>query len=239
MLESSGFDFRNRYPQKLLVKLAKHQLHASREVGTTAFRASLDLYRTYAPLKQTTQVLALASIELAARLHDAQDVLSRLTALDLERWSATRAEVLETLLDLLEMYAHSGRTSQLGASTHIDTLIPITIELRRERSAKDLPRYTMAPPPGGTPLTSPTDGDPRASIASAPSSGSVAAGPGANAFTPSSVSPQSPAQMVSGGTAAERGREGTVRFMLDPERAIEEKRTVREFFVMHEVAEYV
>lgn len=219
MLESSGFDFRNRYPQKLLVKLAKHYFKLSKPLAITAFDASLDLYRTYAPLKQSTATMALACLELAARLHADTDAISKITAADTDRWSTSRAEVLETLLDLLEMYAHSGKAALLGATHSLDTFIPITITLRKEREADDLPRYTMAPVEGAL-LTSPTTPADRA-------------GP---LVTPQSISPQSPAP---GSRASERGREGTVRFMLDPERAIEEKKTVRDFFRQHEVTEYV
>ena len=70
MLEASGFDFRNRYPQKLLLKLA-HFYHVDKAtVGKTAYDMSLDLYRTFAPLKQTAATLAVSCVELAARLHD-------------------------------------------------------------------------------------------------------------------------------------------------------------------------
>ena len=51
MLEASGFDFPNRFPQKFLIKLAKHY-HVDRDrVGKTAYDMSLDLYRAFAPLK--------------------------------------------------------------------------------------------------------------------------------------------------------------------------------------------
>ncbi|KAK3045139.1 hypothetical protein LTS18_014480, partial [Coniosporium uncinatum] len=60
MLEASGFDFRNRHPQKLVIKLAKACGLRKESGGKTAWDASLDLYRTFAPLKQTTQTMAIA-----------------------------------------------------------------------------------------------------------------------------------------------------------------------------------
>ena len=70
MLEASGFDFRNRYPQKLLLKLARHYSVDRATVGKTAYNMSLDLYRTLAPLKQTAATMAVSCVELAGRLWD-------------------------------------------------------------------------------------------------------------------------------------------------------------------------
>ena len=69
MLEASSFDFRNRHPQQLLVKLAKYYgLDKGSSLVRTAYGISLDLYRTFAPLKQSTPTLAFACLELAGRL---------------------------------------------------------------------------------------------------------------------------------------------------------------------------
>lgn len=94
MLESSGFDFRNRHPQKLLIKLAKqYGVKKSDEVGLVAYGISLDLYRTFAPLKQTAAAMAFACLELASRL-----VQGGLTDVEegkaYEKWSIERAEVM-------------------------------------------------------------------------------------------------------------------------------------------------
>ena len=70
MLEASGFDFRNRYPQKLVLKIAKHYDLERTSVGRTAYSMCLDLYRTFAPLKQTSPAMAMACVELAGRLCD-------------------------------------------------------------------------------------------------------------------------------------------------------------------------
>lgn len=97
MLEASGFDFRNRHPQKLLVKLLKqYGLKRDNEVGILAYCISLDLYRTFAPLKQTTGTMAFACLELASRLLDAglKDVEA---GKGYENWNLGRAEVMGTL----------------------------------------------------------------------------------------------------------------------------------------------
>lgn len=69
MLEASGFDFRNRHPQEFLIKLAKfYNYEKTSRVVKTAYVMSLDLYRTFAPLKQQTATMAFACLELAGRL---------------------------------------------------------------------------------------------------------------------------------------------------------------------------
>lgn len=71
MLEASGFDFRGRHPQQLMIKLAKHYgMTQNSEVVRTAYGISIDIYRTFAPLKQVTATLAFACLELAGRLLD-------------------------------------------------------------------------------------------------------------------------------------------------------------------------
>ena len=95
MLEAAGFDFRNRHPQRSVVKLARSYRLPRESVGKTAYDMSLDMYRTFAPLKQTTSTMALACIELAARLHKAD--LTPITAhqeSQYRRWSTSRAEVM-------------------------------------------------------------------------------------------------------------------------------------------------
>lgn len=95
MLESNGFDFRNRYPQKLLVKIAKSCKFDRDTVGKISWRIAVDLYRTFAPLKQTTQTLALASLELGARLFSADlAAISPESGFDYDLWSVSRVEIM-------------------------------------------------------------------------------------------------------------------------------------------------
>ena len=64
MLESSGFDFRSHNPQKLLMKIAKEYGADRDTVGRTAYNMSIDLHRTFAPLKQTTATMAFITSRL-------------------------------------------------------------------------------------------------------------------------------------------------------------------------------
>jgi len=99
MLEASGFDFRNRHPHELVVKLAKACGLQKDSSGKTAWDISLDLYRTFAPLKQTTQTMAIACVELAARLEGADlSPIIGYKGIDYQRWTTTRAEVMGTSL---------------------------------------------------------------------------------------------------------------------------------------------
>lgn len=98
MLESAGFDFRNRHPQKILVKLAR-ELGLDRDrLGRMAYNICLDVYRTFAPLKQTAVTLAIASLELAARLNQIslEGVVGN-EGIDYKKWSTTRSEVMGKL----------------------------------------------------------------------------------------------------------------------------------------------
>jgi hypothetical protein len=94
MLEASSFDFRGRHPQQLTIKFAKYYgLTTASAVSKTAFQISLDLYRTFAPLKQTTATMAFASLELACRLHD-EHVEAVESGADYDKWDIGRAEVM-------------------------------------------------------------------------------------------------------------------------------------------------
>ncbi|KAI4808851.1 cyclin, partial [Aureobasidium sp. EXF-8845] len=107
MLESAGFDFRTRHPQELVVKLVRERGLPKEIVGRTAYNMSIDLYRTFAPLKQTSQTMAISCVELTARLLNLttdfnMDTIVGPDGISLERWSTTRGEIMETLLDLLD-----------------------------------------------------------------------------------------------------------------------------------------
>ena len=93
MLEASGFDFRNRYPQNLVLILAKHYGVDRHTVGKTAYNTSLDLYRTFAPLKQTTATLAISCMELSGRIYE-QPISELEAGKTYNRWGTSRPEVM-------------------------------------------------------------------------------------------------------------------------------------------------
>jgi CTD kinase subunit beta len=101
MLEASSFDFRNRHPQQLVIKLLKHHgVEKHSQLAKTAYQVSLDVYRTFAPLKQTTAALAFACLELAGRLLNQHNQVIE-SGKDYEVWQISRAEVMGTYSELI------------------------------------------------------------------------------------------------------------------------------------------
>ncbi|KAK4692352.1 CTD kinase subunit beta, partial [Lecanoromycetidae sp. Uapishka_2] len=171
MLEAAGFDFRTCCPQELLIKVVKLHLGDRMLVSQTAYNISLDLYRTYVPLKQATSTMVLACLELAGRLLDrAKEVIG--SEPNYEGLKTSREEVMETLLDLLDLYTHHQNSTLVGPQHALETFIGIRIALNQEASTKGATKPGL--------------------------------------------------------------KEGTVRFMLDPQRAAEEEKTVAEFFKVEE-----
>ena len=98
MLEAAGFDFRSRHPQSLLIKILKFFGHEKNSiVSKYAFKISIDLYRTFAPLKQSTAALAFACLELAERIDNLwSDRKASSIEKEYVRWSITRPMVMGT-----------------------------------------------------------------------------------------------------------------------------------------------
>ena len=249
MLEASGFDFRNRSPQRLVLKLAKAYGADRESIGKTAYNMSLDLFRTFAPLKQTTPTMAIACVELSSRVHE-----RKLNGIDDNRsymkWDITRPEVMgeslsnldehrakwptETMLDLLDLYTHHRSSTIVGLEHAFETFISIRISLNQEATAQRYPRFTEGPTKkpetNGARTTngtseekdpkSPSEEDP---IQSLRSPQEVVPTDGTGISTPTQGKPGL--------------RDGTVRFMLDPERVRDEKHAVAEFFKI-EMEEY-
>ncbi|CAG8044138.1 unnamed protein product [Penicillium salamii] len=217
MLEASGFDFRTRHPQKTLMKLSRHYgLPRDSEVANLAYRISADLYRTFAPIKQGSSAMAFGCLELAGRLLDqrAQQVES---GQDYPQWNTSRAEVMETLFDLLELYTHHRSHTTVGPEFPADRFLTVRIPLNQEASEQRIPRYDVW-------VNQPQK----------PSNG-AAGGPQdppriAHPLTPIAANGESQ-------KTSERGRDAAVRFMLDPACADEEKREVARYFNV-EMEEY-
>ncbi|KAJ5145561.1 uncharacterized protein N7515_000125 [Penicillium bovifimosum] len=203
MLEASGFDFRTRHPQKTLMKLGRHYgLLQSSEVSSLAYRISTDLYRTFAPIKQSSSTMAFSCLELAGRLLD-QRVEQIESGADYAQWNTSRAEVTETLCDLLELYTHHRPHTTVGPEFQPDRFLNVRIPLNQEASEQNIPRYTSWIEPQ--------------------KNGSAVKQRPLHPLTP--VAANGERQRT-----GERGRDAAVRFMLDPACADEEKRQVAAFF---------
>lgn len=217
MLESSGFDFRARYPHKHLIKLAK-DLGIDRDVAKLAYTIMLDLYRTFAPLKQTCAAMSAACIELASRILGQEHDISPESY---QKWRITRAEVMETLLDLLDLYTHFQKSSIVGPLYDLDAFIQLKIQLNQGTSDNRFTEEHEAPKTNGTRPNI----TPKTPIT--PASPSDTRWNSKDGVSPATLSPRSSSSRR---PLAARGQDGTVRFMIDAEQAKQEKETVNEYF---------
>ncbi|EAW08032.1 putative cyclin [Aspergillus clavatus NRRL 1] len=229
MLEASGFDFRTRHPQKTLIKLARHYgMMPQSEVSNLAYRISQDLYRTFAPIKQTSSTMAFCCLELAGRLLDQRlEPVER--GLDYEQWKTSREEVMETLFDLLELYTHNRGSTCVGPHFPADRFLTVRIPLNKEAEAQQLPRYTHWVDETRAPraLNGARGGRNTAAAQREKDKGGA---PPLHPLTPVAANGERP-------KPGERGRDGAVRFMIDPECAEAEKARVAEYFKV-EMEEY-
>ncbi|OBT78935.1 hypothetical protein VF21_02841 [Pseudogymnoascus sp. 05NY08] len=231
MLEASGFDYRNRYPQKYLIKLGR-RCQLDKDVVKLAYKMMLDLYRTFAPLKVTSSAMSFACLELSCRLLSKQE--DHLAAFDKTKWRVPREHVMEGMLDLLELYTHFQKATKLGSQYTIERFIGIRIALNQEAEELRLPRFGEWSEVKGngamkglkTPKTPITPASPSEVRANGKAAGDVA--------SPATLSPRSGGSGRRGGA---RGQEGTVRFMLDGVQARSEKEVVAEYF-RNEFEEY-
>ncbi|KAK5039700.1 RNA polymerase II C-terminal domain kinase beta subunit [Exophiala sideris] len=237
MLEASGFDFRNRHPQELLIKLAKlYKFERTSPVVKAAYSMSLDLYRTFAPLKQQTATLAFACLELSGRLlgQEHEDIWR---GRDYRSWKITRGMVMETLLDLLELYTHHRTSTAIGPDFPVDTFLTVRIPLNLESEDKNIPRYTVwvDGPHGQAGVNGATNGSShgRSRSSSKNVSPKDVTSPSTNNSSVSTAATSLAGAAANAAAlrqrAGDRGREGTVRFILNPDREREEKSIVESY----------
>ena len=227
MLEASGFDFRVRYPFKHVIKLAKHA-GIEKHIAKVAYEMLLDLYKTFAPLKQSCATVSFACVELATLiLKQQQEAIRGDDSPKYEKWCTTRAEIIETLLDLLDLYTHFQKSTIVGPSHNIEKFINVKIKLNQEMEEDaSLSRYTAyyeSPKTNGSKSNIKT---PKTPIT--PASPSETRANGRDAASPATLSPRSSGSSRRG--TGTRVQDGTVRFMLDAEQAKREKETVDKYF---------
>ncbi|KAK3935431.1 CTD kinase subunit beta [Diplogelasinospora grovesii] len=150
ILETIGFDFRVQYPQKLLVKMVRRMFSQRKDKERAesdgkrflrdAYDMSIDLYKTFAPIKQTTFAMVSAIIELTAILTDTsrETVQSFLGSLE---WHITRGSVFETMLDLLDLYTRAPKTTKVGSRYELNRLMDVKITINNSLAEDKLPRY--------------------------------------------------------------------------------------------------
>jgi CTD kinase subunit beta len=162
ILETIGFDFRGQYPQQLLVKVVR-KLFSGEEAKTfmrVAYDMCSDLFKTFAPIKQSTFTMVLAVVELTANLTGVgQDVVQ---GLETSQWHTNRGCILETMSDLLDLYAHSPKSTILGGQFDANKFLEVKIETNKliekphhrrfetwcERCEQESPNVTQPITPG-------------------------------------------------------------------------------------------
>ncbi|KAI2470999.1 hypothetical protein F4781DRAFT_441254 [Annulohypoxylon bovei var. microspora] len=208
MVEAINFDFRVRYPQKILAKIAKKVLGPSADLSgffPTALKMSIDLYMTYAPLKQSSYTCAVVIVQLTALITG--QFVDEFRSIDPTEWHTDDQCVAEVMLDLLDLYTQHGKATKVGPQFDLQVFIDVQIRVNQYVENAGLSRYvnqcrecqSTIPPP-----------------------------------TPSSDSPMSLNTPSAAGTSTiKRGLKGadggTTRFVFDADEAVREKTAYNEY----------
>ncbi|SPJ88025.1 related to CTK2 Carboxy-terminal domain (CTD) kinase, beta subunit [Fusarium torulosum] len=207
ILETIGFDFRTRYPQKLLVKVVRDIL--GKEDGKaffeTAYAMCIDIYKTFVPIKRTTFSMVMAVVELTALMTEQH--VDKVREYTKTKHQYHQGAVMETMLDILDLYVQHYKSTKLGAQFDQNKIIDIKIRLNNDLDKAFEPRYLY--------FCSRCEAeDPQ------PSTPASATSPATSISWPGDAS----------GRRTARGQDGTMRFVFDPEAAKSEQETTSEFF---------
>ncbi|KAI9152155.1 CTD kinase subunit beta [Paramyrothecium foliicola] len=213
ILETIGFDFRTRYPQKLLVKVVRRILGKDRGTSfyNTAYAMCIDMYKTFIPIKRSTFSMVMAVVELTARMRG--EHLDKVQDFAAQRRQYDRGAVMETMLDLLDLYVQHHKSTKIGAEFDLNKFIDIKIHLNKDLDDSAQSRYLYH-------CNRCEIEDPR------PSSPGLATSPTASAAA-AIAAPWSAEASV---RRSARGQDGTMRFVFDPETAQAERSTVGTYF---------
>ena len=132
---------------------------------------------------------------------------------------------IETMLDLLDLYTHHRGSTAVGPEHALEQFINVRITLNQEASTQEFPRFTETPfknaKPNGVKATNGATKHKNKKSVLSPRDDPI-------------QSIRSPQEVVPVNGTPSNGkpglRDGTVRFMLDPERVRYEKHAVAEFF---------
>ncbi|CZT03808.1 related to CTK2 Carboxy-terminal domain (CTD) kinase, beta subunit [Rhynchosporium agropyri] len=225
MLEASDFDFRVRYPHVHLFKLA-NEAGIEKDVARVAYNMMIDLYRTFAPLKQTCSTMAFACMELATLLLEKQQTAIRgERSPKYRKWHTSRNEILETILDLLDLYTNWPKQSIVGVGYNVEQFNQLRIPINKEMEDSSLKRYTEQHEirrVNGLRTNVKTPKTP-----ATPASPIDARTNGRDVNSPATLSPRSSGSGRRG--TGHKGQDGTVRFMLDTDQAKRENEITATF----------
>ncbi|CZS83510.1 unnamed protein product [Fusarium graminearum] len=206
ILETIGFDFRTRYPQKLLVKVVRDIFgKEGKPFYNTAYTMCIDIYKTFVPIKGTTFSMVMAIVELTALITEQH--VDKVREYTKTKPQYSRGAVMETMLDILDLYVQHSKATKIGAQIDQNRVIDIKIRLNNDLDKAFEPRYLNF-------CTRCEAEDPQ------PSTPASATTPLTAASWPGDAS----------GRRTARGQEGTMRFVFDPEAAKREQEMTSEFF---------
>lgn len=211
ILETIGFDFRVRYPQKTLIKVIRQLFtpEEAQELMPIAYQMSLDLYKTFAPVKESTFTMALAMAELTTLITDLH--VEKMKSVDPVKYHTNRGSVVETMLDLLDLYTQFTKSTKVGNKVELSKFIDIKIKLNQEvETTTGLSRFQD--------LCDRCEVDDERKYPITPGS---ATSPATTGSWPASSSLK---------RGKQGGEQGTMRFVFDAEEARREQDTVAEYF---------
>jgi CTD kinase subunit beta len=216
ILETINFDFRTRCPQKSLPKVTKEIFGRGPEakmLHDVGYVILLDMYKTFVPIKQTCHTMVLTALELAALLTGKQ--LDKINNIDPAAFTTTRGVVVESLLDILDLYTQHHKSTKLCAMFDLNKFIEIKIQINSEvESDPKLSRYAEWCDECEAKYLEQTS-------APGPNPGLATSFPGSNSVKRSA-----------------RGQGETLRYVFDAEEAKKEKEVVEGYF-KDEFEEYV
>lgn len=222
ILQTVGFDFRVRHPQKYLIKVVRKLFpeELGKQILAVAYPMCTDMYKTFAPIKQATFTMVMAIVELTARLTGHQSFLKDV---DLATYHTDRGSVVETMLDLLDLYAQFLRQTKVGMRFDLDTFIQVKIKINQEVEADDsIERFmdvcTKCSAEEGR------EGSHNNHILSITPGSATSP-----ATTGSGGAPPSGGKATTSGRGI-KGQEGTLRYSFDHEQVRAEKKIVEHFF---------
>ncbi|KAI1379472.1 hypothetical protein F4677DRAFT_409312 [Hypoxylon crocopeplum] len=142
VVEAISFDFRVRYPQKILVKIVKKVIGNSADASnffTIALKMSMDMYKTYAPLKHGSFTCAFVLAQLTALITG--QFVDEFRALDPLDWHTDEQCVAEVMLDLLDLYTQHGKATKIGPMFDQQRFIDTQIMVNQYVERAGLSRY--------------------------------------------------------------------------------------------------
>lgn len=165
----------------------------------------IDMYKTFVPIKRTTFSMVMAIVELTALMTGEHHDKVRDFASSKRQYH--RGAVMETMLDILDLYVQHPKSTKLGSQFDLNDIIDIKIRLNNDLDKAFEPRFLFHCPKCEAE-------DPQ------PQTPASAISPATTGSWPGDASIKRTA----------RGQDGTMRFVFDPESARQEQETVGGYF---------